>query len=292
MRIIYKDYKKYQDYKASTTPPYLVPYYGKLTQEQVDKLNQIGFEFSVGKPVTNLVPWSQRLLQLEAYKEEHGHCNVPRAYKKVKGLGEWVHTQRTAYRDKTKRMMEYYAPMLLDIGFTFQSSRVKPDWEGRIKQLVEFRRQNGHLNVPKLAKKGSKEFVVLDSIADGEVSADGTATGNTGLPLGQGNALSFCRWVKVIRTSYWRKWKRNIVCTLNKRRVKQLEDLGGFDWGPECNGQGQRKTVPRDPDEDDSSQYESANEEEEDGYQEGARVGGQYGRHGYAHGHGPERGMI
>ena len=40
--------------------------------------------------------------ELIAFKQQHGHCNVPKKYSANKLLGQWVSNQRTQYRFKCK----------------------------------------------------------------------------------------------------------------------------------------------------------------------------------------------
>jgi hypothetical protein len=57
-----------------------------LTQERIDRLNKLGFEWDVAKKV---VPWEERFNEIVAYKEKYGNTNVPRNWKENPSLGEW-----------------------------------------------------------------------------------------------------------------------------------------------------------------------------------------------------------
>ena len=65
--------------------------------------------------------WLQSLAKVVAYKEENGHCNVPRKWKKDPTLGEWVHFQRRQYRlkqlNRRNHMTESRIHKLEAIGF-------------------------------------------------------------------------------------------------------------------------------------------------------------------------------
>jgi len=68
-----------------------------LTQEQTDRLNARGFVWRVQKSPDQIVPkrsWAERFEELKQYKKEHGHTSVPQLQR---GLGAWVHKQRTYY---------------------------------------------------------------------------------------------------------------------------------------------------------------------------------------------------
>jgi hypothetical protein len=69
-----------------------------LTQQRADKLSAWGFTWDTGikKPgkIAEKIPWDERYAELVAYKEEHGHVNVPQ---NSSVLGTWVHGQRRQY---------------------------------------------------------------------------------------------------------------------------------------------------------------------------------------------------
>ena len=65
--------------------------------------------------------WLQSLAKVVAFKEENGHCNVPRKWKNEPTLGEWVHFQRRQYRlkqlNRRNHMTEPRIRKLEAIGF-------------------------------------------------------------------------------------------------------------------------------------------------------------------------------
>lgn len=119
-----------------------------LPSEKIDKLNELKFEWVVSKEST---PWEIRLEELKEFQREHGHARVPRTYKKNPQLGDWVHNQRHDFRYKRACLMESdRLSILQSIGFEFNTSencQIK-SWDERFEQLVEFRRNHGHINVP------------------------------------------------------------------------------------------------------------------------------------------------
>lgn len=62
--------------------------------------------------------WNARCRELEAYKAEHGDCNVPRRHE---SLGSWVNTQRSARTNK--KLSEERIQKLNDLGFDWGKSR-------------------------------------------------------------------------------------------------------------------------------------------------------------------------
>jgi hypothetical protein len=66
-----------------------------MTDEKLQHLSDMGFEWSVRD---NSDFWIQRYEELKKFKEEHGHCRVPKSSGK---LGIWaMHMRSTARRPK------------------------------------------------------------------------------------------------------------------------------------------------------------------------------------------------
>eukprot|EP00978_Attheya_sp_CCMP212_P019182 scaffold53451_cov41-Attheya_sp.AAC.1 len=117
-----------------------------LTQERIDKLNGIGFEWMLSaRPINPVISpqlsWDERFQQLLAFQEKNGHTMV---HKNVPGLGSWVQRQRDAYK---KTMNGQNAPIsmeqikrLLDVGFKFDNcrknnpNRLKENWHRTTKK--------------------------------------------------------------------------------------------------------------------------------------------------------------
>jgi len=95
--------------------------------------------------------WQKRYDELIAFKRQHGHCNVPQSYAQNKPLGYWVKTQRKhselLCQGKPSLMTAERQAALEKIGFKWSknSSRF---WQTRYDQLVVFKQQHGHCNVP------------------------------------------------------------------------------------------------------------------------------------------------
>jgi hypothetical protein len=92
----------------------------------------IGFVFNAGKTPKKCgekkKTWDERVQELLAYKEEHGHTLV--SQKKAGGsLGIWVKQQRTEYRRMKKGqkcfMTAEKALQLKEIGFQFDAEKYK-----------------------------------------------------------------------------------------------------------------------------------------------------------------------
>ena len=65
----------------------------KKPNQRIDKLNDMNFVWVAGPSPT---PWSERIEQLKAYKEEHGNLDIRRRHEV---LGEWIHTTRKAKKE-------------------------------------------------------------------------------------------------------------------------------------------------------------------------------------------------
>jgi hypothetical protein len=93
---------------------------------------------------TSISWWEERYAELEAYKQVHGHCNVPQKYTETPGLGQWVHRQREEYLIGN---LNFERKSKLDqIGFVWNTSI--SCWELRYAELESYKQVHGHCNVP------------------------------------------------------------------------------------------------------------------------------------------------
>ena len=83
------------------------------------------------------------------YKQAYGDCLVPQRFKENRKLAEWVSEQRMAYNrerlapDRVRRLDEV----------CFEWDPVGTRWEEMFQQLVEFKKEHGHTNVPQRSGK-------------------------------------------------------------------------------------------------------------------------------------------
>ena len=102
------------------------------------------------------VSWEDRMEMLQRYKQEHGDLLIPIRYKQNPSLGKFVHNTREQYKLFHKRTPEGYKKkcsltaeriaQLDDIGFVWSTERTKrqnEDWEGRLEQLKEYKKEHG-----------------------------------------------------------------------------------------------------------------------------------------------------
>ena len=121
-----------------------------MTEERVEKLESVGFQWSLLKDL-----WNERFEELKEYKAEHGHCNVPYRNESNKALGIWVYRQRHQYKKMLEgshsHMTRERMTMLENIGFEWKLKKNVPkhtSWDERLRQLKNFKAKHGHCNVP------------------------------------------------------------------------------------------------------------------------------------------------
>ena len=175
----------------------------RLTQERLDRLEAIGFEWKVEH---NMKPyydrhWDNMYERLLKFKELHGHCMVLKDYTADVKLGAWAHAQRLQYRkmaggaklafdaelwgnsdiienDEGESLLtEDRLRRLDDIGFAWivpesgQSSDQNPSernsyddqWDAMFNQLVVYKEKYGNCNVPKRFKANKKLGTWVDT---------------------------------------------------------------------------------------------------------------------------------
>jgi len=107
-----------------------------LTKKRVKQLENIGFDWGTHR-VSQTQAWSRRFNELQRYRQQHGHCNVPTVYPENKALGRWVSEQRANFQKQKKGLMSSMTAKrqlaLESIGFQWkkpkkiQSNRAKPN---------------------------------------------------------------------------------------------------------------------------------------------------------------------
>jgi len=127
-----------------------------ITQERIDQLNSIGFDWKMGRG--DGLGWNEKFELLCTFWHENGHCCVPQNFEveSVK-LGQWVMNQRQSYKNlkkgesKRASITQEHIDQLNSIGFEWNSggtSSHDEKWSQKIELLCTFRRENGHCRVP------------------------------------------------------------------------------------------------------------------------------------------------
>jgi len=118
-------------------------YCGHLTDERMQQLEGIGFEWSIQKVK---VSWEERFQELVEFKREHGHCRCVRSYSKNPTLGEWCHRQR--FLAHKGQLEQSKVNQLTDLGFEIWIRKQGKSWEEYFEMLLEYRRKHNDLHVP------------------------------------------------------------------------------------------------------------------------------------------------
>ncbi len=119
---------------------------GRLTQSQVNRLNEIGM---IWDSRTNIL-WNQGYGELLIYKEENGNLDVSRDYVAKSGfqLGQLVANIRTA--KVQGRRSTFLTPeqekMLTEMGFIWD--KLDYAWDQYYLACVKFKLEHGHMNIP------------------------------------------------------------------------------------------------------------------------------------------------
>ena len=126
---------------------YLAGKYSPMTQERIDQLNSVGFDWG-----TTIIGWDGHFEKLVQFKESHGHCRVPRNHSVDNvNLGIWVNTQRSNYQKylagKNSPMTQERIDQLNSVGFDWGTTVI--GWEGHFQKLVQFKEVHGHCQVPR-----------------------------------------------------------------------------------------------------------------------------------------------
>ncbi len=93
--------------------------------------------------------WERMFSALVQFKTEHGHCDVPAKWSENPQLGKWTNRQRTVYRrgglspDRVERLEA--------LGFEWDAIAAR--WENRRSELVRFKTEHGHCDVPRAWSK-------------------------------------------------------------------------------------------------------------------------------------------
>ncbi|EAY23914.1 helicase associated domain-containing protein [Microscilla marina] len=134
-------------------------------------LDQIKFTWRINPPL-KIPPksWEQHYQELVAFKNDHGHANVPHSWPANPRLAKWVGAQRGHY--KKGELSAHKVKQLEAIGFSWvlQVQIVLP-WEDYYQKLQSFKQIHGHCNVPstfedqKLAKWVARQRKIVDTIS-------------------------------------------------------------------------------------------------------------------------------
>ncbi len=112
---------------------------GSLPSARAQKLEEIGIKLN---PYEN--QWETMAAELCQFKKENGHCNVSQKSEKDSGLARWTRRQRNSY--KNGLLTQERISRLERLGFTWDA--INDTWESLYRELVTFKNDRGHCNVP------------------------------------------------------------------------------------------------------------------------------------------------
>ena len=128
--------------------------------------------------------WEGHFQDLLKFKATHGHCSVPHTYPANIEFARWCKRQRYQYKllrnQKKSLMSEERLNRLEGVGFVWDPQSIA--WEAKLMELVEFKAEHGHCNVPcryppnpKLgawAKRQRRQYKLYKSGASINISPD------------------------------------------------------------------------------------------------------------------------
>eukprot|EP00523_Entomoneis_sp_CCMP467_P010910 CAMPEP_0168736718 /NCGR_PEP_ID=MMETSP0724-20121128/10006_1 /TAXON_ID=265536 /ORGANISM="Amphiprora sp., Strain CCMP467" /LENGTH=394 /DNA_ID=CAMNT_0008783927 /DNA_START=46 /DNA_END=1227 /DNA_ORIENTATION=- len=129
-------------FSSATTQPKTAPNFGESGRpEEDDSLSSISSSSTRG---TWDDIWNARFQELQAYKAQHHHCNVPVNDDENHSLGLWVDRQRTLFRNG--ELSRARQKRLQDIGFVWRI--FEESWEGFYQQLQDYHQHHQDCRVP------------------------------------------------------------------------------------------------------------------------------------------------
>ena len=151
--------------------------------------------------------FDERMKDLMSFKAEFGHCNVPGTNSRNNkhcSLGNWCNQMRMSYkaikegRSTDRKLSKANIQRLENAGFEWNVSKKVP-FDERLKDLMAFKAEFGHCNVPATRSRKNKH-------------------------------LSLGYWCSDMRTSYKAiKDGRSSTTKLSKANIHRLEKAG-FQW--------------------------------------------------------------
>jgi len=159
-----------------------------ITEDRVKALDELGFDWG---DTTKASSVEERIEELKAFKEKHGHVHV--TVKHDKSLGMFCKNMRSARRGTKKGAVitEDRIKALDELGFDWGGKTKNKSFEERIEELKVFKAKHGHVHVTLKHDKS----------------------------LGR-----FCQNVRSARRG------KGGRMAITDNRIKALDELG-FDWG-------------------------------------------------------------
>jgi hypothetical protein len=118
---------------------------GRLSPVFREALEQLGVSLASRDLV---MPLNDFVVLLKAYKQKHGDCDVPHAYRDENGyaLGNRCYVERRKAR-KPDYPQERRSE-LSEMGFSFDVTVIDPEGEVLLQRVVQFKAEHGHCSIP------------------------------------------------------------------------------------------------------------------------------------------------
>ena len=140
----------YRKIKQGGKPSY------KLSDANIQLLDRMGFEWGYLRIYEERKSFDDRIKDLQAFKEEHGHCNVPQSKSDKntnQSLGLWCNSIRHSYKHikqgggpkKMYKLSDANIQRLERMGFDWGLRVIY--FDDRVKDLQAFKEEHGHCNV-------------------------------------------------------------------------------------------------------------------------------------------------
>ncbi|MDF9801307.1 succinate dehydrogenase flavin-adding protein (antitoxin of CptAB toxin-antitoxin module) [Catalinimonas alkaloidigena] len=191
----------------------------KLSSKQVHLLNQLRFNWAAGDRSLE-DRWEKMFQKLKEYLRQHHHTMVPSTYED-KPLAKWVVYQRK----NRHRLSTGQKDRLESLGFVFDMQQQKSmSWEYRYQQLLLFKKEHGHTNVPRHYKnKQLYDWVRAQRMTKDKLSKDK-------IKKLEGIEFEFSNTKQSERDRQWMESYRKVEEFYKKNGHLQLPDRKLYQW--------------------------------------------------------------
>lgn len=117
---------------------------GTLDAQRIQRLDEIGFVWSLRTRRLVARDWDTMVAQLAAFRLQHGHSNVPHAWPSNRELAAWLNAARSMKR--AGRLPDDRVRQLENLGVVWELQQSR--WENMFAALADYRQRYGDCNVP------------------------------------------------------------------------------------------------------------------------------------------------
>jgi len=177
--------------------------------------------------------WQNMFARFLEYKRRYKHCFVPRSYGR---LGLWCDDQRIGYRmlqdGRTTHMTRVKIELLESEGFCWEyENKREKKWHEMYAELLEYRKEHGHCNVPKKCRANQKLGSWVDyqrTLYRQTIKQQTNVTTNSSSTshISYDNSYNNSVLEDATNTSMQQMYNPNAI---TPERIKLLEDIG-FRW--------------------------------------------------------------